>query len=142
MPVTIEIIDHNDSKLKFENDTYNHKIVENTIDISPLIVKAKDNDCTNDGFACHYEIINAEIPFNINNLGFISNTIPLKKSDKIYYDFVVRAYDCADNSSFVDANVHIEVVEPCRPEWKSKKKNQSCSAFTLTLINNAFTLIF
>ena len=84
-----------------------------------VIVKAKDDDCTNNGFACNYEIVNNEnVPFAINKLGFISNTKELKRSDKESYDLIVRGYDCIDNK-YAETNVHIEIKEQCRPEWKS-----------------------
>jgi hypothetical protein len=87
-----------------------------------MIVKARDDDCTNDGFACSYEIANNEdVPFKVNKLGFISNTKPLKRSDKASYDLIIRAYDCLDfDNEYVETNVHIDVKEPCRPQWKSK----------------------
>jgi hypothetical protein len=39
--------------------------------------------------------------------------------EKMRYDFIVRGYDCLDNSSFVETNIHIDIREPCRPKWTS-----------------------
>ena len=121
IPVTIEILDHNDHELKFDGNDYYASLVEDNISESILIVKAHDDDCTNDGFACSYEIVNNDdVPFKINKLGFISNTKALKRSDKAKYDLIIRGYDCLDNK-YVETNVHIEVKEHCRPEWKSNE---------------------
>ena len=119
--MVIDVTDHNDHELKFDGSDYYAQLVEDTINEDILIVKARDDDCTNDGFACDYEIANNEdVPFKINKLGFISNTKALKKSDKPSYDLIVRAYDCLDlDSKFIETNVHIDIKEPCRPHWKS-----------------------
>jgi hypothetical protein len=100
-----------------------------------MSVKARDNDCTNDGYACVYKLvppesianldmatsenIDAQMPFKIDNTGSLSTTRPLV-AGKIY-DFKVRAFDCISKDSYVEAQVHIEVIERCSPQWIGKK---------------------
>jgi hypothetical protein len=55
-------------------------------------------------------------PFKIDHTnGVLSTNQPLNKLAT--YDFKVRAYDCLNKESFADALVHIDVVEPCVPQW-------------------------
>ena len=91
-----------------------------------LTIKAHDNDCTNNGNACSYKLISLDsehmngddklFPFKIDHTnGVLSTNQPLNKLAT--YDFKVRAYDCLNKESFADALVHIDVVEPCVPQW-------------------------
>ncbi len=91
-----------------------------------LSVKARDNDCTNNGYACAYKIISSkdnqailesQFPFKIDNNGLLSTNQPLSRAYANFYDFKVRAFDCLNNESFVDATVNIQVAEPCLPQW-------------------------
>ncbi len=90
-----------------------------------MTIKAHDNDCTNNGNACSYKLITLDsendddvklFPFKIDPTnGVLSSKQPLNKLAT--YDFKVRAYDCVNKDSFVDALVHIDLVEPCVPQW-------------------------
>lgn len=106
---------------KFEQDGVYKKTLIESDDIYEgfMAIRAKDNDCTNDGYACTYQIISnpAEklLPFKIDNTGLLSTLRSVKKGE--YFEFKVRAFDCLNNQSFVDAQVMINVVEPCVPQW-------------------------
>jgi hypothetical protein len=109
-----------------------------------MSVKAHDNDCTNEGDACSYKLvppdsianldtnenIEAQMPFKIDGTGSLSSTRPLI-AGKIY-DFKVRAFDCISKESFVDAQVHIEIIDRCSPQWIGRRfffTIISCSCF-------------
>jgi hypothetical protein len=110
----------NDHKLVFEQSDVYRTILVNQTSKNFLLVKATDDDCTNDGKACAYKILEESIPFTVDELGFLSNTVPLAKSR---YDFTVRAYDCLDDESYVDASIHIDVDEQCVPVWQGAEAN-------------------
>lgn len=127
MPVRIIILDHDDSQLKFENNglfkftlTESDMLYQNSMNVS-----ARDEDCTNDGYACLYKLFSKELvpiddhySFKIDSTtGKISSTRAVRAGEK--FNFYVRAYDCLNNQSFVDAEVNIDVVEKCVPEWTS-----------------------
>jgi hypothetical protein len=119
-------LDHDDHKLKFENveETYKKTLTRsNDIYKDFLTVRAKDDDCTNNGFACSYELIsdNTRLPFTINNNGQLSSTQPLQVLQT--YKFIVRAFDCVNKESFVETNVNIDIAEPCIPQWIDFKTN-------------------
>ena len=89
-----------------------------------MTVKARDNDCTNDGFACSYQLVSDDemsiilddkFPFNIDINGVISSTQPLTKVGQ--FSFKVRAIDCLNKDEYVEVPVHIEVVDSCSPQW-------------------------
>lgn len=126
IPVKIEVIDHDDFVLQFENPgSYNKKLAtSNMIYDNVMTVKARDNDCTNDGFACSYQLVSDDemsiilddkFPFNIDINGVISSTHPLTKVGQ--FSFKVRAIDCLNKDEYVEVPVHIEVVDSCSPQW-------------------------
>ena len=126
VPVKITVIDHDDYLLEFEQtQVYKKTLVESEqIYENFLALKAKDNDCTNNGFACFYALLNnqdnqvisdPQFPFKIDNNGLLSTNQPLRHAN--FYDFKVRAFDCLNNDSYVDADVNVEVVETCVPQW-------------------------
>ena len=49
--------------------------------------------------------------------GKLSSTRALRAGEK--FNLKVRAFDCLNNESFVDADVNIDIVERCLPEWTS-----------------------
>ena len=125
----IEVIDHDDFVLQFEQSSvYKRTLVESDeIYENFMAVKARDNDCTNDGYACSYEIITDEInsilgekqtTFKVDNLGMLSSTRALKNGE--VFDFKVRAFDCLNKESFADALVHVEIIEKCYPQWTGR----------------------
>lgn len=118
MPVKIEVIDHDDYKPQFEQRQYSKKIVKtDEIVESILTVKARDKDCTNNGYACSYEIVRDQpvVPFKVDASGSISTTESLDKAGT--YTFKVRGYDCLNKNSFAETDVTIEVSEPCVPKF-------------------------
>lgn len=125
VPVRIEVLDHDDYPLKFESTEYKKKLAtSNLVYEKIMLIRAKDNDCTNDGYACGYELVSSDdslvldeskSPFKIDSNGQLSTTQPLTKPQ--LFDFKVRAFDCLNKDSFVETPVHIEVVEPCYPKW-------------------------
>lgn len=125
IPVTIEVLDHDDTVPKFEEDNYYRDLYEDQINDLILTLNAKDSDCTNNGNACDYKIILSdedemefdEYPFKINSKGYLSNVIKLNRSVRAFYDFKVRAYDCLNNVSYSETNIHIEILEKCVPKW-------------------------
>ena len=83
-------------------------------------MSAKDHDCTNNGLACSYSLeheltVVDEFPFSISTTGQISTKRSLTQAG--VYDFRVRAYDCVNNKSFVEVPVHVDIIEPCVPQW-------------------------
>lgn len=125
VPVKIEVLDHDDSKLKFEKDTYAAILVEsNDLYENFVSVRARDQDCTNDGYACSYKLLNkyleeadpSTMAFKIDPVtGLLSSTRALRPTEK--YELNVRAFDCVSKDSFVDTKVMIQVVEKCTPQW-------------------------
>lgn len=123
MPVRIVVVDHDDSPLKFEQDgLYKKTLVESDLIYDEVMnVRARDEDCTNDGYACSYKLLSVSTDpyaFKIDTAtGKISSTRALQAGEK--FNFKVRAFDCLNNQSFVDADVTIEIAERCVPEWTS-----------------------
>lgn len=118
------MIDHDDYKLKFEHEgIYTTTLTEsNEIYQNFMSIRARDNDCTNDGYACSYIILTESLipveplfPIKIDNMGSLSTLRSVKHGEN--FNFIVRAFDCLDNESHTDAKVSISVVEPCKPEW-------------------------
>lgn len=124
VPVRIDVLDIDDYLLQFEETEYHHSIVESDqIHDKFMTVRATDNDCTNNGYACSYGLERGnseELPFKINDQGELSTVKPLTHFQ--VYEFKVRAYDCLNNNSFAEADVRIEVVEPCIPQWADYPK--------------------
>lgn len=136
VPVLIQVIDHDDYVLKFEQSSvYKKKLVESDeIYENFMSIKARDEDCTNEGYACSYKLLTKEFlsvdssfAFKIDDTGVLSSTRALKAGEE--FEFKVRAFDCLNNHSFVDASVHINVVEKCVPQWTSK------NTFSLTSLH-------
>ncbi len=117
------MIDHDDYKLRFEEQVYKKILVESeSLYENFMQVIAKDQDCTNDGFACSYKIvridsndISPEFPFRINNNGMLSSVRALKSKEM--FKFKVRAFDCITRDSFVETDVVVDIIESCKPQW-------------------------
>ena len=129
MPVKIEVLDHDDSELKFESaNAYNAKLVKtDEIYDNFLLVRARDSDCTNEGYACMYQLASnspdidvASLPFKIDNNGWLSSTRSLNQVET--FSFNVRAFDCVSKDSFVETQVTVDIVEPCVPQWTGKSR--------------------
>lgn len=124
VPVRIEVIDTDDFSLEFEKSEYMVRLVKSEKGYENfLTVKAMDYDCTNNGMACSYTLehelyLSTEFPFKVNANGELS--IEGEISRPRSYQFKVRAYDCVNKKAFVEANVKVEIVEPCVPEWTGK----------------------
>jgi len=120
------VIDHDDYKLQFEEQVYKKILVESeSLYENFMKVTAKDQDCTNDGFACSYKIvgidtndISADFPFRINNNGMLSSVRAVKSREM--FKFKVRAFDCVSRDSFVDTDVVVDIIESCKPQWIGK----------------------
>lgn len=87
-----------------------------------MSIRAKDNDCTNEGYACSYTLllndfnnVDANFAFKIDSTGSLSSTKAVKKGE--IYEFKIRAFDCLNKESYVDTQAVIEVVEPCVPQF-------------------------
>lgn len=134
VPVRIQVLDHDDSVPKFEQESgvYKKTLVESDLLYENIMsIRARDEDCTNDGYACSYKLLSApdllpldesssssSFAFQIHpTSGMLSSRLPLKAGDR--FEFKVRAFDCLNNQSFVDADVLISVVEKCLPQWTS-----------------------
>jgi hypothetical protein len=127
IPVKIEVLDHDDSQLKFEQQTYTETLIESTeLYENFMQIRAHDNDCTNDGYACSYklltknlaEISEPDFAFKIDQAtGTLSSTRELKSSE--VFEFTLRAFDCISHDSFVDASILINVIEKCTEEWQN-----------------------
>ena len=110
--------------LEFESTPYYGTTLEKTDGIYQnfLLVRARDSDCTNDGFACAYELASntdavdvASLPFKIDNTGYLSTTTILNKSETFVFN--VRAYDCVSKDSYVETQVTVEIAESWVPKW-------------------------
>lgn len=126
----IEVIDHDDTTPRFEQPAYEKTLVESTsVYESFMTVRARDSDCTNEGYACSYKLLTSDLVpvdddeddaplFRVDKLGRLSSTRALVGAER--FEYRVRAFDCLNNQSFVDAELVINVVEKCVPQWTSK----------------------
>lgn len=114
-------MDSDDYELQFDAPTYQSTLIKSEhLYENFLSVSAKDHDCTNNGLACSYSLeheltVVDEFPFSISTTGQISTKRSLTQAG--VYDFRVRAYDCVNNKSFVEVPVHVDIIEPCVPQW-------------------------
>ncbi|CAF0843509.1 unnamed protein product [Brachionus calyciflorus] len=148
VPVKIEVLDHDDFKLKFEQEGLYQKVLIESDEIYEnfLTIRARDNDCTNDGYACHYQLLNENLipvdplfPFKIDTIGQLSSVRSVKRGEQ--FNFVTRAFDCLNNNSYVDAKVSISVNEPCLPQWTiSQSEINTHEEKTLILPNIQFNI--
>ena len=124
IPVKIQVVDHDDYALKFEReDVYRQTLVESdSIYESFAQVRARDKDCTNNGYACAYKLllndlneVDANFPFKIDAAGSLSSVRAVKAGE--FYEFKVRAFDCVSKEAYVDAEVIVNVIEPCIPQF-------------------------
>lgn len=122
VPVRIEVLDNDDYLLQFTESEYRATLVESEkLHDNFMTVKAKDFDCTNNGYACAYSLHSHELdnhlefPFKIDTDGQISTVSALTAPHS--YEFTVRAYDCVSTQSFIETKVIVSVVEQCRPQW-------------------------
>lgn len=125
IPVKIQVIDQDDFTLKFDQtEPYRKTLVatETGLNQNFLTVKARDFDCTNQGFACEYKLVTNDeserefLPFNIDRAtGSLSSVRTLKAGE--LFDFKVRAFDCVSKDFYVEAQVIVKVVEPCIPQF-------------------------
>lgn len=127
IPVKIVVLDHDDSRLAFQQASYVKSVVESELMYENFMeVKARDQDCTNNGYACSYSLLSSllddvddSFAFKIDNTGRISSTRALKRGES--FEFVVRAFDCVNKDSYTDVNVKISVIEKCKSEWTGKQ---------------------
>ena len=124
IPVKIKVVDHDDYSLKFEQSgAYTQTLVESDdLYENFMSVKARDLDCTNNGYACSYKLllndlnnVDENFPFKIDSSGSLSTVRPVKSGE--FLEFKVRAFDCVAKDSFVDTEVIIKIVEPCIPQF-------------------------
>jgi hypothetical protein len=124
IPVKIQVVDHDDYSLKFEQaGVYTQTLVESDgLYENFMSIKARDLDCTNNGYACSYKLllndlnnVDVNFPFKIDSTGSLSTVRPIKSGE--FLEFKVRAFDCVTKDSFVDTEVIIKVVEPCIPQF-------------------------
>jgi hypothetical protein len=124
IPVKIQVVDHDDYPLKFEQrGVYAKTLVESDgLYKNFMSIKARDLDCTNNGYACSYKLllndlndIGKKFPFKIDSTGSLSTVRPVKSGES--HKFKVRAFDCITNDSFAEAKVFINIAKPCVPQF-------------------------
>ena len=124
IPVKIQVADHDDYSLKFEQSgVYTQNMVASDgIYENFMSVRARDLDCTNAGFACSYKLLLSDLsevdqtfPFRVDSNGSLSTVRAIRAGE--FLEFKVRAFDCVSKESFVDAEVIVKVVEPCVPQF-------------------------
>jgi hypothetical protein len=127
------VLDHDDSPLKFEKNVYTQTLGESAdLYENFATASAKDQDCTNAGYACSYKLLtkflddidDESFAFKVDSTGALSTRKAMLAGEN--FEFTVRAFDCVSKESFVDARVKINVVAACTPEWTGQC-NLNCS---------------
>ncbi|XP_037684511.1 calsyntenin-1 isoform X4 [Choloepus didactylus] len=117
--VHIQVNDVNEYAPVFKEKSYKATAVEGKQHDSILRVEAVDADCSPQfSQICSYEIVTPDVPFAIDNDGYIKNTEKLNYGKEHQYKLTVTAYDCGKKRATEDALVKISVKPTCAPGWQ------------------------
>jgi len=119
--VHIEVEDVNDFAPLWSQQTYTVEAVEGVLYKKLLQLHAIDGDGT-PAFSkiCHYILLTDEVPFKIDEQGYLENTEPLDYSTRHNFILEVVAEDCAQKRSD-RLLVNIIVKPECKTGWQGLK---------------------
>ncbi|XP_029434628.1 calsyntenin-1 isoform X3 [Rhinatrema bivittatum] len=137
--VHIQVNDVNEYAPVFKEKSYKTTVSEGKKYDSILKVEAVDADCSPQfSQICSYEIVTPDVPFAIDNDGYIKNTEKLDYGKDRQYKLAVTAYDCGKKRATEDVLVKISIKPTCRPHWQgwSKRIEYEPGTGSLTLFPN------
>ncbi|XP_018080516.1 calsyntenin-3 isoform X2 [Xenopus laevis] len=121
--VHVRVNDVNEFAPVFGERVFRASVTEGRMYEKVLRVQAWDQDCSPQySQVCFYQILTPNVPFTIDNDGYIKNTQPLQASGEKLIRFTVTAYDCGKKRAVEDAEVEIQVKPTCKPSWKGWNK--------------------
>ncbi|KAG8551397.1 hypothetical protein GDO81_004094 [Engystomops pustulosus] len=119
----VRVNDVNEFAPVFGERVFRASITEGRMYERVLRVQAWDQDCSPQySQVCFYQILTPNVPFTIDNDGYIKNTQPLQASGDRLIRFTVTAYDCGKKRAVEDAEVEIQVKPTCKPSWRGWNK--------------------
>jgi len=126
--VIIKVEDVNDHAPKWKNSFYATEVEENRIYGHLIQLEATDEDGT-EAFSkiCRYKVITPDVPFSIDDEGYMHNTEPLVYAKRSSYKLQVVAEDCSGRLSS-PAAVQVTVISVCRPHWTDIEDSQEFTA--------------
>ncbi|XP_030078356.1 calsyntenin-1 isoform X2 [Microcaecilia unicolor] len=137
--VHIQVNDVNEYAPVFKEKSYKATVSEGKKYDSILKVDAVDADCSPQfSQICSYEIVTPDVPFTIDNDGYIKNTEKLVYGNDRQYKLAVTAYDCGKKRATEDVLVKIYIKPTCKPRWQgwSKRIEYEPGTGSLTLFPN------
>ncbi|KAM4636220.1 calsyntenin-3 [Discoglossus pictus] len=121
--VHVRVNDVNEFAPVFGERVFRASVTEGRMYERVLRVQAWDQDCSPQcSQVCFYQILTPNVPFTIDNDGYIKNTQPLQASGDRVIRFAVTAYDCGKKRAVEDAEVEIQVKPTCKPSWRGWNK--------------------
>ncbi|XP_075469171.1 calsyntenin-3 [Ascaphus truei] len=121
--VHVRVNDVNEFAPVFGERVFRASVTEGRLYERVLRVQAWDQDCSPQySQVCFYQILTPNVPFTIDNDGYIKNTQPLQSSGERLLRFTVTAYDCGKKRAVEDAEVEIQVKPTCKPSWRGWNK--------------------
>ncbi|XP_077323265.1 calsyntenin-3 [Lithobates pipiens] len=121
--VHVRVNDVNEFAPVFGERVFRASVTEGRMYERVLRVQAWDQDCSPQySQVCFYQILTPNVPFTIDNDGYIKNTQPLQANGDRLIRFTVTAYDCGKKRAMEDAEVEIQVKPICKPSWKGWSK--------------------
>ncbi|CAH2322639.1 calsyntenin-3 isoform X1 [Pelobates cultripes] len=121
--VHVRVNDVNEFAPVFGERVFRASVTEGRMYERVLRVQAWDQDCSPQySQVCFYQILTPNVPFTIDNDGYIKNTQPLQANGERLIRFTVTAYDCGKKRAVEDAEVEIQVKPTCKPSWRGWNK--------------------
>ncbi|XP_058530833.1 calsyntenin-1 isoform X3 [Ochotona princeps] len=117
--VHIQVNDVNEFAPMFKEKSYKATVVEGKPPGNILRVEAVDADCSPQfSQICSYEILTPDVPFTVDEDGYIKNTEKLSYGKERQYKLTVTAYDCGKKRATEDVLVKVSVKPTCTPGWQ------------------------
>jgi len=137
--VHIEVEDVNDFSPVWAQQTYTIEAVEGILYKRLLKLEALDRDGT-EAFSkiCQYILLTPNVPFKIDELGYLQNTEPLDYAVRHNFILEIVAEDCGHKTSD-KLIVNIVIKEECQIGWQGIRKtiDYELSSGRQTLTDNA-----
>ena len=120
--VHINVKDVNEYIPEWSQEEYSGHLEDGEMVDNILKVEATDKDCSPTfGEICQYAITSPDQPFQINQAGVISNSLPLSAAESRSHVLSVVATDCGGKESS-PVLVTITVLPACTTSWSGTQQ--------------------
>jgi len=122
--IHIKVEDVNEFAPAWEQSVFTGSIEEGKVSEDGIVqLKTTDADESKmNSKICQYRILTPEVPFKIDENGYLFNTEPLNYESRKQYSLDIMAEDCGGRTS-EKASVDIDVKAKCKPRWTDYDNN-------------------